>query len=608
MNKWQTIEVKPSNSKSEKGTSLLSYFLRVFLLTIVVPIFLINFFLNQKYKEVLVNNYSEKVMQVMEQMTVSYEDDQKRMALVVSQLANDSELLGVYAKWYQAQSKSDTLDYSKEIDSKIKYMLKHDTSVETLTVFFKDGTYYYNGNPPVSKFSEISENSWYKTMQNNKGTVVRIGLTDGITYSVKDVNRIAVAIKPTTPKGVIEAIYYEADTNAFSTIYSDYAKQSLGNLLFMDKSGKILISSHKDYEVKNTETINEIKKIVAKQQTVIVRKVSETGQYISAYYMKKSGGMMVNIVSEDMLTKDINGVLRIFNWVYVIVIILFIVFTMSLFQKMIAPLRKLIKKMKSVHKDNLGDVVEVHGPTEIRQLNESYNVMIADLKKLMMERDLKEYERSKEEMRALQAQINPHFVYNTLNSIRLMAMMSKAEGIKNMIDAFMKILSKTFKDVGKRVLIEEEIDYLQNYIFIMQVRYGDGFKFQVDMEEAVKSYYILNMLLQPIIENAILHGFKDQQSDNMILIHGFMEADDVIIDVIDNGCGMSPEEIQKVLTQNQYSKGGLNHMGVANVDKRIKLNFGKRYGLEIDSQLGVSTKVRLRLPKLEAEERGHEDV
>jgi sensor histidine kinase YesM len=254
--------------------------------------------------------------------------------------------------------------------------------------------------------------------------------------------------------------------------------------------------------------------------------------------------------------------------------------------------------MERAEKGHFDHEISIQGSGEIRTLGESFNKMIYEINNLIIERDLKEKERSKEEMKALHAQINPHFIYNTLNSIRLMAMMTKAQGIKNMTDAFMKLLSATFKEDGTLIPVRKEIEYLENYVYIMKVRYGDHFDMELMIDEEIKDLLIIKLILQPIVENAILHGLSKLTEGGKICVKGFMDHADAVFEITDNGVGMTEEEIKKLLTEGTIHRRSFNHIGVMNVDRRIKLNYGEGYGMSIQSEYGKYTTVRLVLPKI----------
>lgn len=252
--------------------------------------------------------------------------------------------------------------------------------------------------------------------------------------------------------------------------------------------------------------------------------------------------------------------------------------------------------MRIVENGNFDAGMDVKGSDEIYQLGKAFNRMVKKIQNLIEERNLKEKEKNEAEMEALQAQINPHFIANTLSTIRFMAMIAKVDNIKEMTEAFINIVTSSFNRKSCFHTIETEIHVLESYVYIMQVRYGNTFEVNFEADEEVKSCFILKMLIQPIVENAIVHGLSDSEGDGKVVVRFKKEQDALLVEIEDNGVGITEEKIQKVLTEDQRSKKGFTGLGINNVDQRIKLNYGDDFGLSIESELNRYTLFKVRLP------------
>ena len=200
------------------------------------------------------------------------------------------------------------------------------------------------------------------------------------------------------------------------------------------------------------------------------------------------------------------------------------------------------------------------------------------------------------EMQALQYQITPHFIINTLNSIKIMALISKQENILKMSGAFMRHLSAVIGRNSSFVQIKEEIENIKSYIHIMQIRFGDTFEVEYDIDESIKDLFILSFLLQPIVENSIIHGFAEKDFNGVIHIKGFRQNNNIVFEVFDNGVGISEEKAKILLSKKKKHRKGILSMGLYNIDKRIKLNYGHSYGLHIKSVIGEYTNIKFELP------------
>jgi len=198
----------------------------------------------------------------------------------------------------------------------------------------------------------------------------------------------------------------------------------------------------------------------------------------------------------------------------------------------------------------------------------------------------------KAELAVLQAQINPHFLYNTLESINWMALSAKQKNISRMVlllSNFMRLSLNKGKNV---YTIRKEVEHLRTYIEIQQIRHKNKFQVIEDIDENILDYYTIKLILQPIIENCIVHGFKNTMQTGTIEIYGGFDGEDILFTIRDNGCGMDDNTLKCIFDKSD-SKG----YGIKNVNERIKLYFGEKYGLEIESSPGKGTTVKIRIPK-----------
>lgn len=207
--------------------------------------------------------------------------------------------------------------------------------------------------------------------------------------------------------------------------------------------------------------------------------------------------------------------------------------------------------------------------------------------------------RNKLEFKVLQNQINPHFLYNTLNSIKWMATLQKNTPIRDMTGALGRLLQNISKGTAVKIPIYEEMSVLDDYILIQNVRYNGKIQVRYHItDKDITQAYILKFTIQPIIENAIFHGIEPKGEEGRIDIILERENNAILIHVADDGVGMNPEQIEAVLSGKQEieHKRGLNGIGIRNIRDRIQMTYGKEYGLFIDSVPGEYTKVTIKIP------------
>jgi two-component system sensor histidine kinase YesM len=260
------------------------------------------------------------------------------------------------------------------------------------------------------------------------------------------------------------------------------------------------------------------------------------------------------------------------------------------------PLKKLGAHMKQVEKGDFDTRVTIESANEIGKLSKTFNMMIGKIRGLMQQILEEQQMKRVSELKALQAQIHPHFLYNTLDSIIWMAEMGKVEKVVEMTSALSKLLRSSISKGDELIPISVELDHIQSYLTIQKIRYRDKFTFTIDMEPDIMECLILRVVLQPLIENAIYHGMKSKVVRGCIQVIGRKVDDMIELKIIDDGPGMEQAK-SRALLQRSPSEGGKG-IGLYNVNERIQLYFGKPYGLTFESELEEGTTVTIRIPIL----------
>ncbi len=261
------------------------------------------------------------------------------------------------------------------------------------------------------------------------------------------------------------------------------------------------------------------------------------------------------------------------------------------------PIQRLIRAMQEFEKDAAGYVYRpVEGTTEIEALSQSYEHMVGKIQNLMNQVRQEEISLRKTELKALQAQINPHFLYNTLDAIGWLCEEERCQDAVEMVNALAKLFRISISKGHELITIEKEVEHARSYLKIQNFRYKNQFSYDFQIEEECLKYYCNKITLQPIIENAIYHGLDRMVDEGHIQIRIYSEGEDVIFCVEDNGVGMTEEQCRSILHKEPGDNSGI---GIKNVNDRIKIYFGKEYGLSIESELDEGTIVTIRMPKVE---------
>lgn len=253
--------------------------------------------------------------------------------------------------------------------------------------------------------------------------------------------------------------------------------------------------------------------------------------------------------------------------------------------------------MVKVGKGNFNAYSSYESKNEIGILSSHFNMMVEQVQQLIQEVYQEQYLKQRAELKALRMQINPHFLYNTLESINWMARIKGVPEIGKMVKALGDLMRASISG-DDFVLIDEEIRNINNYLTIQKFRYGDRFNVVVDIRDDIRMVKIPKLVLQPIVENAIVHGIENMVGNGEIKIKGAAEEKKVVLEVTDNGAGINEELIPSILSGNYKSKQSEDHtrIGLINVDRRIKIYYGQEYGLSISSTPGAGTCVKINIP------------
>ena len=260
------------------------------------------------------------------------------------------------------------------------------------------------------------------------------------------------------------------------------------------------------------------------------------------------------------------------------------------------PLRGLASAMESFETDaDHFTYRPVSGAREVRELSASFGHMVLRIQQLMTTVREEEINLRKTELKALQAQINPHFLYNTLDSIAWMCEQGRNADAVKMVHALARLFRISISRGHELIPIAKEIEHAESYLQIQKYRYKNQFTYSFDVEAECLDYYCNKITLQPIIENAINHGLDLLVEEGSIEVRVCQDGEDILFFVRDNGVGMTPEQIESIMQHGPKDRTGI---GIKNVNDRLKIYFGKQYGLHITSEPDVGTCVEIRMPKI----------
>lgn len=282
--------------------------------------------------------------------------------------------------------------------------------------------------------------------------------------------------------------------------------------------------------------------------------------------------------------------------VALISILLCIIISPMLVRSLTKPLNTIVRTMGKVQDGDTNARVVIKNNDEFGYIGGSLNSML-DRLNVLFETNLEKQNRLRlAELKALYSQINPHFLYNTLDSIKWLAKLNGVDDIVLIVSQLGKLLKNSIHNQKDSVLILEEMSLVGSYLSIQKIRYCDKFEAVIEVDENIMSCVVPKFIIQPIVENAIIHGIEDKVGKAHLIIRGWQENNKIIFEIRDDGVGISDENLAKIRHSTQKNAKSSDSIGIANVDKRIKLYYGEDYGLDISSLENIGTVTRITMP------------
>ena len=490
------------------------------------------------------------------------------------------------------------------IQTRLEALISSRDDLVSISVFDLDGKPIISTEPRIETTpDEISEEQWFRRAADGEGDFFftgphrnSIGQGDFvISYSTiisyGDINR----------KASSAVLLIDLNFNAV---------EELSESAHLSQTGYIYIISN-DGDIVYHPMERQIDEGVLDED---LRSVSEHvfGSYISEFEgrerltiiqtVEQTRWRIVGIAFMDELLEPLKPFRITLISLMIIFILIAILLSRTIAMHITKPLRALELSMRDVQKGNFNVKAPEGESKEVESLSHSFQVMVKRIEDLMIEVRKTEEVKRQRELDALQAKINPHFLYNTLDSVVWMAETGNNQGVVKMVTALASLFRISIAKGHDTITLKEELAHVESYLNIQSMRYKDKFRFEIILPQELENAPTIKLIVQPIVENSIYHGIKYLQEEGLIRIEAKDTGDGKIkIIVSDNGVGMAPDVLSTLLdkeSERNHSKEG-NGIGLINIDERIKLSYGDEYGLSIESELDEGTTVTITIPHLE---------
>lgn len=474
----------------------------------------------------------------------------------------------------------------------VSYDFREASAVRNLWENYSD----YREIEPYKKAQEVNGIVITPTERFNRKSEERIFHISKAVYDYKNLDKGSIA--------VIVMSVDESVLNAICTADNQKDSKKKYSINFItDHDDNILSYPNSFYT-----GIRKSQSLSAKEFVKATGMLEESNTEVNRYEDKNLGWVFYNVYDRDYMLKEVYDTQQIVVMLGLLITMLSIIMILYTIHLIGQSTRNIIGGIRKVQEGNLDVKVKVEAKDEFGQIAENFNTMTDKVQNLISEVTSATEKQKEAEIRALEAQINPHFLYNTLDSINWMAIDKGEYEISRMLRDLGVILRYSINKSNQKVDIIEEVDWLKKYIGLQQVRFNHKFTFELHVDRQVERIQVYKLLIQPFVENSLIHGFRELSGGGILRVDIFLSEDEEMLHIIieDNGIGMPAEQTHKFNAQNLKVENDGGSLGMANAFARMKMYYGEQASWNVSSISGVGTIITLRIP-VEERKRGYED-
>lgn len=563
-----------------------------FLVIIFISTIMVNFFIYKIYESETINKSVSLSQNLVEQLStnISYKTKDLENSILLKTQATDIFFNYDYSDNFFAFKRTNSI-------SNLAISL-FNSEVVVKDIFVQDvlkrNFYYDNSNPNNMEYKDTDiynyiENN-YETIKNKWGEAIWVTFKNnsGVIYIVR------TFIDPDTLelKGVIGIGIKD---EYFKNFYLSLEQANGGSIVIYDSNLKVLSCSKDMIPIAEHFAPYNSGKI---QSGNLYKEYKNNNYIITTSFSVDNKWKVSYIISSDVLLKDAGRIKFRIIFLCLASVICALIIAIIISGSITSNIQLLLKKIKSVKQGDFSIEVEPNYHDEVGELFHEFNEMSGKLNDLIKKIAFEQVEKQNAEYNALQAQINPHFLYNTLESINSFAKINGQKEIVNIIQSLSYLLRMSISGKKSVVKLSDEINYVKNYLLIQKIILGDRIHVEYDIDSLVLDCKVPKLILQPVIENAILHGIEGMTEGGLIIISAHKE-ENLLINISDNGKGMDIDTINRMFIETdeeeEYNEKH-TRIGLKSVNKRIKILYGNKYGIKVSSELGIGTIVEIIIP------------
>ncbi len=478
-----------------------------------------------------------------------------------------------------------------DIQSIIRTQIIYPAQAKNITILDKNGNTFY----------DLGYDGFYK---DNKETILKSILENAPndswtyvkTYRARDILVLARRIfKQYDTSEILGYSLISIDEKLFSeTVLSPVNLNEGSNILFMDADGIVLSSWDRSVPLGKAFEKPELLKYIKEQNKKtgsFELSLNGNNQLVTYFYNKNIDKYFVSFIPFSYLNSESNAITKDLNVTAGVLILSCLIIIFFIYFSISTPIKRMVVTCQRISEGNLNERIQDNSHDELAYLSNNIDNMVERIQELLKHQQGQEKKKRELELQMLQYQINPHFLFNTLNTLRLVASMNQDVVVSNGIQSLSELLKNTLINKNEFIPIEEEIANLKHYFSIQTIRYAGNFQVSYEIDKKLVSHLTPKLILQPLAENAVMHGNYNDGTILEIRVRCYEEEKGIALELGDNGKGFDTSLEQK--------PKGLGGIGNQNVNDRIRLYFGEEYGLQINSCIGCGTVCKLVIPKID---------
>jgi len=577
------MTIMGERKKSLRGRMILSFLLIVAIAVVSFMIISINRS-SRVIKETSVD-YTLQLIQMMNENIEFYIENMEN----ISQIAiYNSDV----RKYLVADDDAD--EYLAKVEEQFATLKETRKDIYNIGVVGMNTNYLINDRTVlINPFIQLNDLEWYNKAIEGKDTVFSSHVQNIVYKEYEWVVTLSKPIGDPVDGEIIGVLFVDLNYRAISNLAEEINLGQKGYVYIVDGDGNIVYHPKQQLIYSG---LWEEELMPADRTKNPVASWENNNKLYTSTRSELTGWTVVGVSDLDEMLSSTDDIISMYYLLAVVLIGVAMLLAVLLTDKITLPLRRLQESMLKVETGNFKvDMMEIQSRDEIGDLIRTFHIMIQEIENLIARNNIEQEEKRKSELNALQAQINPHFLYNTLDSIIWMAEDSNTRDVVLMTSALAKLLRKSISNENELVTVSEELEYTKSYLLIQKMRYKGKLKYSVNIDAAIADMEIIKLIVQPLVENAIYHGIKYKEGIGTIVIEAEYREKEIVIQVIDDGYGMSDDQLVHIFDERVIDERR-NGVGVRNVHKRIQLYYGSQYGLSFISKIGQGTIATIHLP------------